>query len=259
WHSGPHSRMPSPHWASSRVQSPLHPSQSAVLPSSQTSDPSITPLPQVSDAEGKVNGGTVGGTPSSSTAWKVRRIFFARSLPTITEHAIGSITAVSRTWPERPGHEDQRARSLVPRRVGFTLIGVAGHPLENVTCPARTWRRSSKGATPPGIRGSPSTTKVPPGHAGRRGLRFASIAVGGWTAMARATRNVTAWIDRLIPHHIPIGMGVGNASTVEVPSNSGRIPSPHGDRHDARLPALRARPRERAAAARIASDPPPAE
>ena len=53
-HSSPHSTIPSPQMSSGRVQSPLQPSQSVVLPSSHTSPPSITPLPHVCEKSGIV-------------------------------------------------------------------------------------------------------------------------------------------------------------------------------------------------------------
>jgi len=55
-HSSPHSTMPSPQMSSARVQSPLQPSQSVVLPSSQDSPPSMIPFPHVCEKSGIVGG-----------------------------------------------------------------------------------------------------------------------------------------------------------------------------------------------------------
>src|SRR5262245_6594367 len=90
----------------------------------------------------------------------------------MAEQVKGSIRAVSRTRPFRPGHDDHRARTFVPRLVAFILIEVEGQPLEKAIWPPPSRRRSSKAGAPPGIADLRGRRRRRPGR--RETVAFAS-------------------------------------------------------------------------------------
>ena len=90
-HASPHSTTPSPQILSRRLQSPAHPSQDAVFPSSQLSPESKRPSPHSPGGGGSNVGACV-------RAEKFRRSFRARSLPLMVAQ-LGSMRAFSFTCP----------------------------------------------------------------------------------------------------------------------------------------------------------------